>query len=501
MDIAILRTPLADKEAPRYTTLEYAALLRGARAVTYACLPDHPQVAEATFRDLPQRPLAAVVQMSNIDLLAVPSPASEHLREYLARCGWPARRVAYFGDDRREGLEQFAQGRFLVHRESELHATGLRQQRHAFEVQGLGIDDVAPSLDLDDRLTITARVLEACLRARACQPESGPYLVGENWGRFLQATRPQFYEALSNADVPAVEALLGNCFRNELTTGIFGGRQAFEAFVHADRGCAQALREHFNVWRHSVAHVDVQRLGWAPVGNPYGLWLDGLLVHANTMLNDHRASLVRDLVGHLDHPVVAEIGGGYGGFARQWLMLDAPGTYVNFDLPENLIVASHYLASAHPDKRVLLFDDPAMRLDLDTLSQADLVLMPHFMLPHLTDDVVDVFMNFISLSEMAAPTIAEYLTQIERATRGYFYQENLLDNGQGYEFYPVSVFPPMARFRRMFSTPSRWPFFSAASPCHSHAEQLSIRTDIEVDRYLTAGRSVVPGRSPEATFA
>ncbi|WP_291985556.1 putative sugar O-methyltransferase [Luteitalea sp.] len=501
MDIAILRTAAADASQPQYTKLEYAALLRGARAVTYACLSDHPQAAETTFRDLPQRPLSAVVQMPNVDLLAVPTPASPELREFLMRSGWPARRLAFFGDDRSGALAQFAQGRYLVHRESALRESGLHQQRHAFEVQGVGIEDIPPAHPREARLAITSRVLEACLRARATAPAEGPYVVGQNWGRFLQATRPRFYEALSSADVEAMEALLANCFRNELTSGILGGRPAYDAFAAAGAGCAEGLRQHFNVWRHSVSHVDVHRLGFPPVGNPYGVWLDCVLVHANTMLNDHRASVVRDLVGHVDHPIVAEIGGGYGGFGRQWLMLDAPGTYVDFDLPENLIVASHFLASAHPDKRILLFDEPSMRLDLEVLRQYDLVLMPHFMLPRLAEASVDVFMNFISLSEMSASTIHEYLAQIERVTRGYFYQENLLDNGEGYEFYPVSVFPPMPQFRKLFSTPSRWPFFSASSPAHSHVEQLSIRADLEVERYLTAAANSLPSRSAEETFA
>jgi hypothetical protein len=210
MDIAILRTTEADTEAPRYSQLEYLALLRGARAVTYACLPDHPHADEATFRDLPQHPLRTHARMPNIDLLAAASAASADLRGYLGRSGWPARRVAYFGDDRTGSLVQFAQGRFLVHRKSELHEIGLRQQRHAFEMQGPGIDDVTPALSYEDRLAVTERVLAACRVARGCTPSSGRYVVGENWGCFLQHTRPHFYAALNNGDVNAMEALLAD---------------------------------------------------------------------------------------------------------------------------------------------------------------------------------------------------------------------------------------------------------------------------------------------------
>ena len=425
--------------------------------------------------------------MPDVDLLVVPTAAAVEWREFLARTGWGPNRVAWYGDDRGTAIQQLAKGRWLLHRDATVVDSALQQHTRAFRLQGLGIEDIPAALPLEARQAITQAVLQACLAARAALPTSGPYVVGRNWGNFLAATRPRFYDALAREDAEAMEALLANAFRNELTTGIFGGRDAFDQFAASEAGAEGGLRAHYHVWRHSVTHPDVSRLGWPAVGNPFGLWVDNLLVHPNTMLNDHRASMVADLVGHLPSPVVAEIGGGYGGFGRQWAMLGARGTYIDFDLPENLIVAAHFLASAHPDKRVKLFTDPDERLDRERLAEYDIVLMPHFMLPNLAERSVDVFMNFISLSEMSSVTIAEYLAQVARVTRGYFYQENLLDNGEGYEFYPVSVFPAMPQFRRVFSTPSRWPFFSAASPVHSHAEQLLVRTDLEVGRYFTTG--------------
>ncbi|HTV03199.1 MAG TPA: putative sugar O-methyltransferase [Luteitalea sp.] len=500
MDIAILRTTAADNHHPSYAQLEYAALLRGARLVAYA-LPPGIEGIDVTFRGVPLLPVSSVLRMPDVDLLVVPTAGSLELREQLARGGWGPTRVAWYGDERGAALEQLSQGRWLLHRDAEVVDSTLQQRLRASRLQGLGIDDVPDALPIESRLAVTDAVLGACVRARAALPESGPYLVGRNWGNFLAATRPKFYDALAREDVHAMEALLGQCFRNELTTGIFGGRDAFDQFASSEAAAIGGLRAHYNVWRHSVAQPDVQRLGWPAVGNPFGVWVDQVLVHPNTMLNDHRASMVADLVGHLPHPVVAEIGGGYGGFGRQWAMLGAPGTYLNFDLPENLLVAAHFLVSAHPDRRVKLFTDPSESLDHDVLSQYDVVLMPHFMLPRLAERSVDVFMNFISLSEMSCPTIAEYLGQVARVTRGYFYQENLLDNGQGYEFYPVSVFPSMPEFRRVFSTPSRWPFFSAASPAHSHTEQLLIRRDLEVGRYLTATPAVRTPDMREVTVA
>jgi len=326
LDIAILRTSAADACQPHYAQLEYAALLRGCRVVTYACLPEMAVGPGDTFRGFPLLPTSAVLRMPDVDLLVVPTPAAVAWREYLARTGWGPNRVAWFGDDRGTAIQQLAKGRWLLHRDAAVVDSALQQRTRAFRLQGLGIEDIPAALPLEARQAVTQDVLQACLAARASLPTSGPYVVGRNWGNFLAATRPRFYDALAREDAGAMEALLANAFRNELTTGIFGGRDAFDQFAASEAGAEGGLRAHYHVWRHSVTSPDVSRLGWPAVGNPFGLWVDNLLLHPNTMLNDHRASMVADLVGHLPSPVVAEIGGGYGGFGRQWAMLGARGT-------------------------------------------------------------------------------------------------------------------------------------------------------------------------------
>lgn len=122
--------------------------------------------------------------------------------------------------------------------------------------------------------------------------------------------------------------------------------------------------------------------------------------------------------------VLAELGGGWG--AVGYYALRYPGVhYVDFDLPEVLILASYWLCSALPDRKILLYGESDSGTDFHTwLERYDAVLMPNFCLRNMPDRSAKVFLNTRSLSEMQADTVKEYLGRISRACESYFLHEN-----------------------------------------------------------------------------
>jgi putative sugar O-methyltransferase len=477
MTIAILRTAQATKSS--YTILEYAAARFGARIVGYVD-PADPAGEFRGWSLLDPTQLAR----AGVDLVVSPTAFPEEARTRLASFGLPDDRMMSWSTQRAECQRHFESGPWLVDRRPAVETGGCRIDTRIFRMHGVAVDPMPSQLTLEAHRDLASRLSGALRAARRDAPEAGPFAIGSNWGEFLRATRPAYYHAVQQNDVAAIAEMLAGCFRNELTTGIFGGRPAFETFARAGRHNFAGIRQLFNVWRHSVAHVDLARVASPWVGNPYGVWIGEGIVHANTFVNDYRAAFISELLGGHERPIVVELGGGFGGFGHQLFAQGGAPVYVDFDLPDNLIVASYFLAAAHPDKRVWLYDGSDDVLDGDRLREYDIVLMPNFMLPRLADGVADAFVNFISLSEMPFETIAEYLQQIDRVCAGIFYQENLLDNGDSYEAYPMWTFPQMGAFRRLYSAPSRWPFFSPTSPMHCHGEQLFLRRDLDTTRYL-----------------
>jgi hypothetical protein len=97
---------------------------------------------------------------------------------------------------------------------------------------------------------------------------------------------------------------------------------------------------------------------------------------------------------------------------------------VDIDLPEILLLASYWLCSTQPGRKIALYGEQDPKWVLDNMENYDAILFPNFCLPLLPKDSVDVFVNTHSLSEMRAETVQEYLGQIARTCRRYFLHEN-----------------------------------------------------------------------------
>ncbi len=297
------------------------------------------------------------------------------------------------------------------------------------------------------------------------------YRTGENWRKFMEEARPNFYGAIQQSDTEVLSGLLNNFFRNELTGGTFGGKEGFDIFCDSEVEY-QTLRDYFNVWKHCVPDTPIRVLDNPKVGNPYGVLIDDSIINANNFCNHYRSTHLNGLICDINRPIVAELGGGFGGLAYYLSKGSANFTYINFDLPENLMVSSYYLKSIFSDKKIKTYDGSNLKLDREELEKYDLVLLPHFCLPLLQDLSVDLFVNTISLAEMDFINIKTYSIEIVRVTKKYFYHENMLDNGSAYKYYPTSVFPALAHFKLLMNAPSRWPAFSLLSPSHCHMEYL-----------------------------
>jgi hypothetical protein len=486
MTIAILRTTGADA-ADSYNRLEYAAVQRGVRIAGYVDRAHR----QATFRGYPVLQAETLASRGVEQLVTVDEP-DEDTRRWVRERGVPDDRVLSFDAERPRWHALASGSAWLIHREPRLTADGLTFDVHEFEMLGLAVEAMPAVRRPDELRDISARVVASTLAAHQRAPDTGPYAVGRNWGNFLRHTRPTYYEALARGDVGAIDGLLAHFFRNELSTGIFGGADEYSAVVRAGVGLYEGTRQQFHVWRHSGVAVDVGRLASPLVGDPYGVRVGDRIVHPNTFTNDARAAFLLGLVAGIERPVIVELGGGFGGLGHQLFAHGASPVYVDFDLPDNLLVAAYFLSAAHPDKRVLLYDGTQGLLTRSLLLDFDIVLMPHFALTGLDDLAADLFVNLISLAEMDHATVVEYLRQVERVCAGFFYHENLLENGDSYEAYPVQTFPELASFKAIYATPSRWPFFGPASPYHCHGERLLIRRDLDASRFFGPAHRTAP---------
>lgn len=304
------------------------------------------------------------------------------------------------------------------------------------------------------------------------------YQTGENWGNFLKATRKDFYNAIGKQDTKFLIQLFKNFCRNSLTTGTLGGKDAFDFFENSP-GYSRWLTHNFKVWKESLneKELDISELGLPATGNPYGVNIEGHIINVNSFLFNYRANFCKKITQNKTKSLIMEIGGGFGGLGYYLHKIKTNCTYIDLDIPENLIVTEYFLKITYPDKKILTLnteDINSIDLSKDNLLKYDIVLLPNFMLPYFKENSIDLIINTISLGEMGYDTICEYIEQIDRVGRKYFYHENIA-NTPPYNGFPVSVYPEMKNFKQIHSTISRWDNFDAYSKDYIYTENLFIK--------------------------
>jgi putative sugar O-methyltransferase len=300
---------------------------------------------------------------------------------------------------------------------------------------------------------LVCRILNAYEAAKRDQQSAGAeYQANGEWTILIEAKLRAFRERGSMGEV------LGSFFRNE--DAFFGlSDYATLRYLKPHRNLmirtlfVNSMLHDYRVWTELTGKkIESIRTPWA--GNPFGYFIDGTLAVPATFRHHYVAEKAVALMG--GKGVLVEIGGGWGDAG--FFALRFPGVlYLDIDLPEIMLLASYWLCSTMPDRKIALYGEQDARTVLANMQNYDAILFPNFCLPFLPRDSADVFVNTRSLSEMRPETIQEYLGQIARTCRGYFLHENS-DRPQfqlGHTEIPASSFA-LEGFRMLNKAISPW---------------------------------------------
>lgn len=191
-------------------------------------------------------------------------------------------------------------------------------------------------------------------------------------------------------------------------------------------------------------------------GNQAGAFIDGVFAGPGSFFNEIYGSLLASLIEDVEHPVVADLGAGYGKLAYFILRDREAFTFIDFDLPETLCLAAYYLMKMWPEKRALLYGEGD--IGREDVARYDPVFMPSYEIEKLRPVSVDLFVNKNSPGEMTEDAVRNYVQHIARAAKSFFFHMNhesyhspYADGSQrlmGYE-YPV----PKEEFRLLMRYP------------------------------------------------
>ncbi len=254
--------------------------------------------------------------------------------------------------------------------------------------------------------------------------QSDIYLPAGEWREHINMRMPH-YQAFFDETTERLAELLQNFWRNELGVLVkqYAGYQQLQGDANKRIDYAERMAYDLMIWSNLIER-DVAELSIPEVGHPWGYVWKGVLVGSKVLRYHLLANQVEGLFSDIERPVVAEIGAGYGGLAYFLMRGTENRVYIDFDLPETLVVSAYYLGMTLPHRRIYLHEEGPVDWSA-TLSNYDVILLPNWCIDTLPESTVDVFLNTFSLSEMSQPVIEKYLLRIAVACRNYFLHNNM----------------------------------------------------------------------------
>lgn len=149
---------------------------------------------------------------------------------------------------------------------------------------------------------------------------------------------------------------------------------------------------------------------------------------------------------------IAEIGAGYGRLAYVFLKTLPSVNYCIIDIPPALYISQEYLKKIFPKEKFFFFKqfDNYKNIERDFRSSRIKFLMPH-QLEYLPKESFDIMINISSFHEMRRDQIKNYIKQVDRLSKGYFFLKQSKKSVVGdNSFIQENEYPIPAKWRKVY---------------------------------------------------
>lgn len=337
--------------------------------------------------------------------------------------------------------------------------------------EGFADHRAEPSLDEAYEREVLGRLVEAYHAARADLPGApAHYQLRGIWAEWIQMNYRPVLDALAARDHDRLGALLRNSAREPFAVGTGGSYDDIVPYRTSVFG-GMYVRTLWCDYRDKLRDLgfDLSRMAYPPVGNPAGIRVNDSVVSIETLRHAYEGCAIAQLLSDVPGAVVLEIGGGFGGQAFQTIEQcrgsGAPvARYLDFDIPEVLLVAGYFLMMAFPGLEFRLYGEgPVSARDGERF---DVGLFPHFAIDRVEPLSVDLLYNSNSFAEMDESVSRHYLEVVNRVCRRYFMHCNhetrlvfrgpdgtVSRNALGSELVPDASFKRIYKVPRVFGRP------------------------------------------------
>lgn len=190
--------------------------------------------------------------------------------------------------------------------------------------------------------------------------------------------------------------------------------------------------KHYKIWKDfGYEKKDLNKISTPEFGNQLGAYIDGNFVTIGSFFNQIISKILLEHIKHKSKPIICDLGGGYGKLGYFLIKNFEDSCFIDFDIPEVLVLAAYYLMSSFPNKKTLLFGEK--EFEKKDIENFDLIFMPSVEITKMGENSVDLFVNKNSLGEMRSDTAKFYIEKINYCSKIFFHMNhnrirNVFDN-------------------------------------------------------------------------
>ena len=170
-------------------------------------------------------------------------------------------------------------------------------------------------------------------------------------------------------------------------------------------------------------HLNIfEKIKEPTVGNPFTIFYKGKTISQDLCNSVYEFYTIMDQIDKNTVKEVAELGAGYGRTAYIFLKFMRKINYTVIDIPPALFVSQWYLSKVFPNEKIFYYRkfESFNKIEKEFKASRIRFLMAN-QIHLLPKNYVDLIVNISSLHEMRRPQIKNYLQEIERITKSFFY--------------------------------------------------------------------------------
>lgn len=284
--------------------------------------------------------------------------------------------------------------------------------------------------------SVIERICKAYKLAVDQQIDRDLYSISDEWVPIYQKYMEQIINALQSCNKTKIRDSYDNFYRRSCSAGLVGLPTNMARFFNKNesnidrRWFLNDSIYRINYLKSKLSNIDLERLASGTFGNPYGIYLDKYFIRNGSDYQYFYASKIKELCKKSDYEIkkVVEIGGGYGGVASYLLREDIISQYINYDLPENLALATYTLMTVFPEMDFLLYGEEGS--DDASFKDRRIVMLPAHEVSNLKIRNLSVAFNSFSFSEMSYSAAKNYIDTLSKLEISYIYHVNHVRNSR-----------------------------------------------------------------------